>query len=362
MQRRRVSSADVARRAGVSRTTVSFVLNNTPGKTISEETRQRVLEAASNLGYEPNVNARRLALLRDKAVGLFVCQSQSVVSDSYVIRLIEGMSQVLNRKRYSLVLQPVRAAESNYADLAAQDELDGVVLLNAHEQDDGISELQRKGVPLVVIGTMADESIFQVDIDNRQAAQEMTSHLIELGHRRIGMIVHAPLYFYAARERLAGFRSALKRARIGAREELVTVADFTESSGELSMKHLLELDERPTAVFAGNDLIAYGAYKAIRDAGLRIPEDISVVGFDDDYLSRYLSPPLTTMSLPAAGLGSIAAGLVAQQIVAAEREETGGDAASGSREGDGQGDGSKQTILPTRIAIRGSTRAPAKAR
>lgn len=362
MQRRRVSSADVAHRAGVSRTTVSFVLNNTPGKTISEETRQRVLEAASDLGYEPNVNARRLALLRDKAVGLFVCRSQSIVSDSYVIRLIEGMSQVLNRKRYSLVLQPVRATESNYAGIAEIDGLDGVVLLNAHENDDGITELQAAGTPLVVIGTMVDSSIFQVDIANRIAAEEMAAHLIELGHRRIAMIVHAPLLFHAASERLAGYRSALKRARIPVDEDLVKIADFTEESGERAMQSLLDLRERPSAVFAGNDLIAYGAYKAIRDRGLSIPGDISVVGFDDDYLSRYLNPPLTTMSLPAAGLGSIAAGLVAQQIVAAGGTASRAGAGEAAKAAADDTAVSKQTILPTRIAIRGSTRKLQKPR
>ncbi|HUX12195.1 MAG TPA: LacI family DNA-binding transcriptional regulator [Spirochaetia bacterium] len=337
MQRRRVSSADVALRAGVSRTTVSFVLNNAPSKTISEETRQRVLEAAAELGYEPDINARRLALLRDKAVGLFVCQSQSIISDSYILRLIEGMSQVLNRKRYSLVLQPLRVTESNYVEIVEIDELDGVVLLNAHEDDAGIAELQNARVPLVVIGTMADRRIHQVDIDNCAAAEEMTGHLAALRHRRIAMIVHAPLVFHAATERLAGYRAGLKKAGLSYHEKLVAVADFTEESGRNAMETLLGGNTPPTAVFAGNDLIAYGAYKAIRDRGLSIPEDISVVGFDDDYPSRYLNPPLTTMSLPAAGLGSIAAGLVAQLIATVETE-------------------AKQSILPTRIAIRGSTR------
>jgi len=225
-----------------------------------------------------------------------------------------------------------------------------------HENDGGIAELQAAEVPLVVIGTMADPSVYQVDIDNRIAAEEMTAHLIELGHRRIAMVVHAPLLFHAANERLAGYRSALKRARLPFHEDLVKVADFTEESGELAMQRLLTSGERPTAVFAGNDLIAYGAYKAIRDRGLSIPDDISVVGFDDDYLSRYLNPPLTTMSLPAAGLGSIAAGLVAQQIVAADaarRQPGAGDAPAATADG---ASASKQTILPTRIAIRGSTR------
>ena len=282
-------------------------------------------------------------MIRDKAVGLFISQSQSIISDSYVIRLIEGMSQILNRKRYSLILQPLRLTEQNYVEIARSDDLDGVVLLNAHDDDTGIGELKEAGFPLVVIGTLADPSIVQVDIDNRSAATEMTSYLLSLGHERIGMIVHAPLVFHAARERLMGFRSALEAAGAPYDENYVRVADYTEESGFIAMTELLALDRRPTAVFAGNDMMAYGAYKALRDAGLAIPEDVSVVGFDDDYLSRYLNPGLTTMSLPAAGLGSIAAGMVAQEIVALERHSRAGVSP-------------RQTILPTHMTVRSSCR------
>ncbi len=351
MQRRRISSSDVARKAGVSRTTVSFVLNNTPGKTISEETRQRVLEVANTLGYEPNINARRLAMIRDKAIGLFICQSQSVISDSYVIRLIEGMSQVLNRKRHSLVLEPLRLAESDYLEIALRHELDGVVLLNAHENDEGIRKLKEADFPLVIVGTLADSAIYQVDIDNHTAAEEMAMHVISLGHESIGMIVHAPIVFHAARERLSGFRSAIERSHLSYNPEYVRIADFTEESGYIAMQELLALENPPTAVFAGNDLIAYGAYRAARDMDLNIPGDISIVGFDDDYLSRYLNPPLTTMNLPAAGLGSIAAGLVAQLIAVAERRS----GTTGTKSVI-PGASVHQTILPTRISVRSSCR------
>jgi DNA-binding LacI/PurR family transcriptional regulator len=133
--------------------------------------------------------------------------------------------------------------------------------------------------------------------------------------------------------------------------EYVRIADFTEESGYIAMQELLALENPPTAVFAGNDLIAYGAYRAARDMDLNIPGDISIVGFDDDYLSRYLNPPLTTMNLPAAGLGSIAAGLVAQLIaVAGRRSGTTGTKSVIP------GASVHQTILPTRISVRSSCR------
>jgi LacI family transcriptional regulator len=309
------TASDVARLAGVSRTTVSFVLNNTPGKKISEATRQRVLEAAAELDYRPHPEARRLALIRHHSVGLFICHTHSLFSDAYISRLIGGITQVLNRERFQLVLQPLRLDQSEYLQLAIQDSVDGVILLNTHDGDRGLAEIAAAGFPLVVIGTLSDREISQVDIDNRAAAARVTQHLIDLGHRDIAMIAHAPLVYYAAQERLEGFRRTLKANRLGTKEAWIRRGDFTEESGQRCMRELLSLPERPTAVFAGNDMIAYGALKAIKDAGLNVPHDISLAGFDDDFLSCYLNPPLTTLSVPAAALGARAAQLLIRQLL-----------------------------------------------
>jgi LacI family transcriptional regulator len=135
------------------------------------------------------------------------------------------------------------------------------------------------------------------------------------------MIIHTSTVYYAARDRYLGFQDALREAGIEKRKEWVKVGDFTEESGYHAMEELLSAPELPTAVFAGNDMIAYGAVKAVKDAGLRIPEDISIGGFDDDFLSRYLNPPLTTMSLPAASLGAEAARLIVDAIKGSEIQE-----------------------------------------
>ena len=307
MKKPKVSAKDVAEKAGVSRTTVSFVLNNTPGKIISEATRQRVLHAAEELRYTPNETARHLAMTMHHSIGLFICHTHSVFSDAYVIGLIEGMSKILNKHRFRLILQPLKLSQSNYLFLAREEDVDGIILLNTHDKDEGLARVVRAGFPLVVIGTLSDKSILQVDIRNREAAAEVARHLIDLGHQRIGMIIHTSTIYYAARERYRGFQDALKEAGLEEREEWLKVGDFTEESGYRAMAEMLSAPETPTAVFAGNDMIAYGAVKAIKDAGLNIPADISVAGFDDDFLSRYLNPPLTTMSLPAASLGAEAA-------------------------------------------------------
>ena len=305
---------DVAEKAGVSRTTVSFVLNNTPGKVISEETRQRVIQAASQLNYEPNEAARTLAMVKHQAVALFVSHSGYFFSDIFINRLIEGINPIMNKYRFQLVLQPLRLDQSNYLELARMDNAEGIILLNPHDNDEGLKEIVESGFPLVAVGSLSDPSIYQVDIDNKSAVDEAVQHLIDLGHKKVAMILHAPLTYYAAQSRLEGYKSTLEANGIAVRDELIRQGNFSEASGYAAMEELLDLRERPTAVFAGNDVIAYGAMKAMKDAELRIPQDISVLGFDDDYLSRFLNPPLTTVSLPAATLGTTAARILIQQL------------------------------------------------
>jgi LacI family transcriptional regulator len=323
--RKKVSALDVAEKAGVSRTTVSFVLNNTPGKTISEETRQKVLQAAAELDYLPNDMARKLAMRKHRSIGLFICYNHYLFSDAYVIRLVEGMTPVLNKHRVQLVIQSLRLSQANYLELVREDEVEGVILFNTHDNDEGLRILTEAQVPTVLIGSISEGSLLQVDIDNTYAAKMIVEYLIELGHKRIALILHANPVYYAAQLRHKGYKQALEEA-----------ADFSEESGFKSMEELLQVEPPPTAVFASNDTVAYGAIQAIRQAGLSRPGDISISGFDDDLLSRYLNPPLTTMSVPAGGLGSTAARLLIDIL-------------------DGEPlPGNRKVILPTYMAIRSS--------
>lgn len=301
MQRQRVSSKDVADAAGVSRTTVSFVLNAVPGKTIPEETRTRILQAAARLGYQPDEEAARLAKSSSRTVALAVRHSSSIYSDAYILRLIEGMAPVLNKRRCRFVLVPCRssAASLDIVRLVRDAGADGVVITNALEDDAGVPALAAAGIPALVIGTVKADT-WQLDIDNEEAARVAAGHLVSLGHRRVGMIAHAPAEYSAAAARLSGFRKAMADAGIAEGDCPVRWADFSEESGRLAMAELLLAGPRPSAVFAGNDAVAYGALQAIAEAGLSVPRDISIIGFDDDFPSRYVNPPLTTMTLPAA--------------------------------------------------------------
>lgn len=319
MEKRPTSAADVARAAGVSRTTVSFVLNNTPGKSITEATRQRVLDAATRLGYTPNENAQRLARTRSRTVGLFICHSQFIYSDVFITRVLEGMSQAVNRYRARLVVQPVSLRDTDYRDIVRRDGVDGIILINAHEEDPALRALADEDFPTVSMDYLDDVLIDQVYVDNEAAARQVTEYLIGLGHRRIAMIAHAPGVFLSARKRFAGYRRALEHAGIPFDPGLVRHADFSEESGFVQMEHLLRAGTMPSAVFAGNDVVAYGALQAIQQAELRVPEDISLAGFDDDYVSRFLNPPLSTMALPAAGHGSAAVNMLMTRIEEGER-------------------------------------------
>ena len=342
--KRRASSADVARLAGVSRTTVSFVLNSAPGKSIPEATRQRVLAAARELAYVPDAAARTSALVKHTSIGFFIPHDGYVSSDAYVARVVEGMTPVLNKNRYRLVLRPIDPARPGYLEQARRVGVDGLVLMNLHERDGGLAELVEARFPVVVIGSVdggavAGRRVRQLDVDNRAAVAEAVQHLVDLGHRDIGMISHAPLSYAAARDRLDGYRATMARAGLRVRRDWVREADLTEESGRQAMAAILAGPRRPTAVFAGNDVVAYGALRAIEEAGLRVPDDLSLVGCDDDPLSRHLHPPLTTVVNPAVRLGAEAARL----LIALLR---------------GAAPPPRRTLFRTSLAVRGSSRPP----
>jgi Transcriptional regulators len=306
-KRKSVSQLEIARVAGVSRTTVSFVLNNVSGKNISEETRQRVVAVAKEFGYMPDESAVETATSREGAICLFVCHSESAFSDAYIMRLIEGMGPAIRKERYDLRVLQFRVSRHDYLETARRGGYDGALLLNTHADDPGVAELKASCLPFVVIGSLADPELSQVDIDNEEAAAGAARYLLSLGHRDVGVVAHAPETFLAVEARLRAFSQAMAEAGAPVPASRLRFARFTEESGYEAAAELLGSGPAPTAIFATNDVVAYGAIRAIGDAGLSIPDDISVVGFDDDYMSRYLDPPLTTVTLPAEGIGRTAA-------------------------------------------------------
>lgn len=310
MARRQARSQDVARHAGVSRTTVSFVLNEVPGVKISEETRQRVLQAARELNYYPTAAARSLASGRTQRIGLVLGEGQDrLAADAFLPTFLQGVTASVHQHSYLLVLQLAEDVPSHeaYARLIREQQVDGLILSGPREDDPLLHQLAEEKFPLILHGRINGYDLPCVDVDNRAGAYLAVQHLIQLGHQRIGFISNAPLAYAGAGERYTGYRQALLDHGLTPDEQRVHTAGFLPETGRVAMEHLLSLPERPTAVFAASDVVAFGAMSAIHAAGLQIPDDVAVVGFDDIFLAAQACPPLTTIRVPAYGLGWTAA-------------------------------------------------------
>jgi DNA-binding LacI/PurR family transcriptional regulator len=321
LARRQARSQDVAKLAGVSRTTVSFVLNDVPGVKISPETRRRVLQAARELNYYPTAAARSLASGKTQRIGLILGEGQDrLAADAFLPAFLQGVTASVHRRGYLLMLQLAEDVPSHeaYARLIREQQVDGLILSGPRSDDRLLPQLAEERFPLILHGRLEDSDLPCVDVDNQAGAYQAMNHLIDLGHRRIGFISNAPLSYSATQERFAGYRLALTEQEIAVEECLIRTAAFLPEAGRDAMEDLLRLQERPSAVFAASDVVALGAMGAIHAAGLRIPDDIAVVGYDDIFLAAHVHPPLTTVRVPAYGLGWTAAEILITLIAGDE--------------------------------------------
>jgi DNA-binding LacI/PurR family transcriptional regulator len=333
--RRRPTSADVAARAGVSRTTVSFVLNGRTDVQIPAGTWRKVEEAARELGYHPNSPARQLAGGQSLTLGFVLRQSaEQVAADALLSETLWGLASAARSGGYRVLVEPLAPGDGTYADLLRSQRVDGLVVSGPRTDDDELTELVREGFPVVLQGSRPDLDAPSIDVDNAAGACGAVSHLVEAGHRVIACVTNAPLAYTAATERVAGYRRALAEAGIAPDPRLVVEGSFDAASGHTAMATLLQRLV-PSAVFVASDVVAFGVLRALRDAKLRVPEDVSVVGFDDIALAEHFDPPLTTVRLPAHALGA-AAGRALMDRVAGRPVE-------------------HRTLLPTQLIVRDST-------
>lgn len=307
MKKKRVTSQDVANLAGVSRTTVSMVLNDVKGVSISSATRQRVRDAANKLGYVPNATAQALATRRAKAIGLVMTRSpHHIASDTFLPQILGGLLDVIRQHKFRLLIESVEEErqESIYLELARAKHIDGMILLTPRIDDKGLKKLEEVGIPTVLMGHLNGSNLYSVDVDNRMAAKNATQYLIDLGHSRIACIANAHPLYSAAPDRVLGYRDALISAGILPDDNLIRHADFSPQSGFACMQSLLSSKEEFSAVFVASDNVAMGAKSALRESDLHIPDDISIIGFDDIPWAPYSDPPLTTVRMPAQELAS----------------------------------------------------------
>lgn len=305
---RRANSVDVARLAGVSRTTVSFVLNNIPDANIPESTRQKVLEAARQLNYHPNESGRRLASGKSKMIGLVRLQStEQVFNDAFLLQVLVGIEQAACQRGFHVLLKHINHERSEeYSQLITENHVDGIILSGPLQNDPELIKLQEEGVPIILLGQMANADIPFVDVNAELGSEVAVNHLIACGHQRIGMITNAKLAYSSAQQRRNGYLNALKKAGLAVDQNLIKEGDFTPASGFNAMKELLQLSPIPTSVFVASDVVAVGAIQAIKQSGLNIPGDIEIIGFDDIPMAEYFDPPLSTIHLPAFELGKVA--------------------------------------------------------
>lgn len=303
---RRPTINDVARLANVSKKTVSRVINDSPF--VREETRTRVAAIIKELGFTPDPQARGLAFRRSFLMGLIYDNPNA----PYVINIQEGALGALRKNGYELVVHTCDRTSAEFLNdikhLVTRQKLDGVILLPPVSENDSLAALLKSlECPYVrVLSAPLDELENLVLSKDRESSAQVAEHLAQLGHTRIAMIV-GPANYRSAHERLAGFSSALAERGLTLAPDFVVEGQYTFESGAACAELLLSRTPRPTAIFAGNDETAAGVYRTAYLRGLKIPDDLTVIGFDDSPLASRLCPSLTTMHQPIRDMGRLAA-------------------------------------------------------
>jgi LacI family transcriptional regulator len=290
---------DVARKAGVAPITASRVINQSGY--VSDETRRRVEAAIEELGYVPNRVARSLRSKQTHTLALVLTD----ITNPFWTTVARGVEDVASEAGFSVILcntDETESKEYDYVRVLLQKQVDGFLLVPAHSAARSVSLILKQAVPLVVLDREVSTPVDNVRCDSEGGAYLLTRHLIDLGHRRIGML-SGPAAVSTAEERVAGYRRALVEAGLGADDRLIIYGAFTQEGGYHMAQQVLALTPSPTALFAANNFIAIGAFKALREAGLRVPEDIALVAFDDLPSAFTLEPFLTVAAQRAYDMG-----------------------------------------------------------
>jgi DNA-binding LacI/PurR family transcriptional regulator len=321
----------------VSRTTVSYVLSDRQGVSVSPRTRQRVLATARRLGYVPNSAAAMLVTGRSRSIGLVLSRPELICVDGFIPIMIDGLNEVCSERGYRLVMEAVHdpPGVGDYLDLAKSKRVDSMIVINPRKGDPALRKVIESDFPVLVSGSAEEARESAIATQDRKGSSKATAHLLALGHKRIAHISYASLSYHGALLRLEGYRTAIETAKLPFEMSLFAEGDFTAESGYHAMKRILASGPRPTALFAGNDTIALGAMLALREAGLSVPEEFAVVGYDDLPIASYTCPPLTTIRTHAFEQGK----LLAEAAIALMNKEK---------------VGSQQDVLPLKLIVRDS--------
>jgi len=304
-----VTIKDVAREANVSVATVSRVLNDSGP--VSDETKKLIREVAGRMRYVPHSGARSLITSKTETIGVLLPD----LYGEFFSEVIRGMDDTAQKNGFHLLISRAYADRHGIetAMKAMRGRVDGVVAMSPDLDENSLLNLPST-IPVVLLCSVPrGYEIDSLTIQNSRGAREMVAHLVGLGHRRIAIIKGAARNYDAA-ERLRGYRTALKDAGIAPDPALERDGDFTEAAGYSAVVELLELADRPTAIFAANDSMAIGALSALRESGVDVPGEMAVAGFDDIPLARYMDPPLSSVHVPICELGARAVELLLHGI------------------------------------------------
>lgn len=305
-----ITIKDIAKMANVSCTTVSRVLNNKPD--VKEDTRKKVLQIIEENNFQPNAFAQAISSKRSNCVALVIPYSVNfILLNSFYDEIIRGISSELTKKGYFLLF--CYSQDENYvASIYTQKRADGFILLSPGKNSKGtIKFLKEVEVPFVSTTRVDfDESVTHVDIDNHYAASIAVEYLISLGHKKVAFIKNGAGIIANSKERFRGYKDALLKHNIDINQSVIEVGDISMDGGYKAMRELLQKGAEFTAVFVASDIMAIGAMKAIHESGKKIPQDISIVGFDDIPAAQYAYPPLTTIRQSAYDKGKKAASLL----------------------------------------------------
>jgi LacI family transcriptional regulator len=328
---------DVAKRAGVAPITVSRVINNSGY--VSAATRARVEAAVAELGYVPNRLARSLRLKQTKTLALVLTD----ITNPFWTTVARGVEDAANEAGFNVILCNTDESETKqeeYLTVLLQKQVDGILLVPAGSTAEQIELIQNQNVPVVVIDRRVPHT--QVDVvraDSKGGAYQLVRHLLELGHRRIA-VLSGPRTVSTATDRVDGYRRALAEADMNGKAECVYYGRFNQASGYEMAQEALSLSPMPTAMFAVNNFIAVGAWRALREAGLRVPEDMALVAFDDLTSGLVIEPFLTVADQPAYEMGQRATELLLARLSGAAAEAI------------------QEIVLPAKIIVRRSSGPP----
>ena len=323
---KKITISDVAKEAGVSIATVSRVLNDSPY--VREEVRKRVLDAIKKLNYQPSLFARSLAGKKVKAIGLVIPAYEGLFYSYYGNEIIKNVGTICTELGFDLFLHIASPKKSINFSL-----LQGVIFADIIENEYQLKECLEREIPCVVINhSFKDLDVNFIAIENQKASFEAVSYLISLGHKRIAHIA-GDLRTQCAQERLEGYKSALKKYNLKIKEEYIKIANFSPLQAQKASEELISLKEPPTAIFVASDEMAVEVLFFLQRKGINIPQEISIIGYDDNPLCNHSIVPLTTVKQPINEMASLGVRIL-KNLIEGKKEE--------------------KIVLPPRLVIRES--------